>query len=216
MSLSDRVSLDLKNMWIRDPRYSREARQEVLEGVVTAIGPAAGLAMNFVDAYQFFQEGQIDRAMEKALPTFMSKPMVAYRLSNEGAKTSGGRTLIDEFSAWEIAMQAIGFQPERLASKQKSVIETETKSRKIQDRKTAVMNRLWLEFENGGESGYQKALEMKDEFNARYPEIAISQEDIVKSFKKRRKDQAEAETVGANIPEKLRGRLMPMLEYGRE
>ena len=216
MSLSDRVSLDLKNMWIRDPRYSREARQEVLEGVVTAIGPAAGLAMNFVDAYQFFQEGQIDRAMEKALPTFMSKPMVAYRLSNEGAKTSGGRTLIDEFSAWEIAMQAIGFQPERLASKQKSVIEAETKSRKIQDRKTAVMNRLWLEFENGGESGYQKALEMKDEFNARYPEIAISQEDIVKSFKKRRKDQAEAETVGANIPEKLRGRLMPMLEYGRE
>ena len=216
MSLSDRVSLDLKNMWIRDPRYSREARQEVLEGVVTAIGPAAGLAMNFVDAYQFFQEGQIDRAMEKALPTFMSKPMVAYRLSNEGAKTSGGRTLIDEFSAWEIAMQAIGFQPERLASKQKSVIEAETKSRKIQDRKTAVMNRLWLEFENGGESGYQKALEMKDEFNARYPEIAISQEDIVESFKKRRKDRAEAETVGANIPEKLRGRLMPMLEYGRE
>jgi len=216
MSLSDRVSLDLKNMWIRDPRYSREARQEVLEGVVTAIGPAAGLAMNFVDAYQFFQEGQIDRAMEKALPTFMSKPMVAYRLSNEGAKTSGGRTLIDEFSAWEIAMQAIGFQPERLASKQKSVIEAETKSRKIQDRKTAVMNRLWLEFENGGENGYQKALEMKDEFNARYPEIAISQEDIVKSFKKRRKDRAEAETVGANIPEKLRGRLAPMLEYGRE
>ena len=216
MSLSDRVSLDLKNMWIRDPRYSREARQEVLEGAVTAIGPAAGLAMNFVDAYQFFQEGQIGRAMEKVLPTFMSKPMVAYRLSNEGAKTSGGRTLIDEFSAWEIAMQAIGFQPERLASKQKSVIEAETKSRKIQDRKTAVMNRLWLEFENGGENGYQKALEMKDEFNARYPEIAISQEDIVKSFKKRREDRAEAEAVGANIPEKLRGRLAPMLEYGRE
>jgi len=216
MSLSDRVSLDLKNMWIRDPRYSREARQEVLEGVVTAIGPAAGLAMNFVDAYQFFQEGQIDRAMEKALPTFMSKPMVAYRLSNEGAKTSKGRTLINEFSAWEIAMQAIGFQPERLANKQKSVIEAETKAQKIRDRKTAVMNRLWLEAENGSESGLQKALEMKDKFNAQYPEEAITQKSMVESFKKRRKAQAEAEAVGANIPEKLRGRLMPMLEYGRE
>lgn len=172
--------------------------------------------MNFADAYQFFQEGKIDRAMEKALPTFMSKPMTAYRLSKEGAKTSAGRTLIDEFSAWELAVQAAGIQPERLANKQKSVIETETKARKILDRKTAVMNRLWFEAENGSESGLQKALEMKDEFNARYPEEAITQKSMVESFKKRRKAQAEAEAVGANIPEKLRGRLVPMLEYGRE
>jgi len=78
------------------------------------------------------------------------------------------------------------------------------------------MIRLWLEAENGSESGLQKALEMKDKFNAQYPEEAITQKSMVESFKKRRKAQAEAEAVGANIPEKLRGRLMPMLEYGRE
>lgn len=214
-SLSDRVSLDLKNMWIRDPRYSRDARQEVYETAVAAAGPAAGLAMNFVDAYQFFQEGKIDRAMEKALPTFMSKPLVASRLAREGATTSSGRELIAEFSAWELALQAIGIQPERLAVKQKSVIEAETYKQKILDRKTAIMNRLWFEYENGSDADYEEAHKMKDKFNDMYPEVRITPKELKESFERRRDARRDAESFGANVPKKLRGRIEPMLEYGK-
>jgi hypothetical protein len=215
-SLTDRISVDLKNMWIRDPRYARDStRQEILEGAVSAIGPAAGLAMNWADAYDLFQEGQIDRAMEKALPAFMSKPITAHRLATKGGRTAAGDELIAEFSAWEIAVQAIGIQPERLAKVQKVKIEAETYKQKIEDRRNAIMDRLWMEDQYGTADGYDKALEMRDKFNDMYPDRSISPKDINESFKRRRNRRNEIESFGANITDKLKDRIDPMMGYGR-
>jgi len=215
-SLTDRISIDLKNMWIRDPRYARDStRQEILEGAVSVIGPAAGLAMNWADAYDLFQEGQIGRAMEKALPAFMSKPITAHRLATEGGRTAAGEELIAEFSAWEIAVQAVGIQPERLAKVQKAKIEVETYKQKIQDKRNAIMDRLWMEDQYGTSDGYEKAMEMRDKFNNMYPDRRISPKDISESFKRRRDKRKEVESFGANVPDKLKSRVDPMLEYGR-
>jgi hypothetical protein len=215
-SLTDRISIDLKNMWIRDPRYARDnTRQEILEGAVSAIGPAAGLAMNWADAYDLFEKGQIGRAMEKALPAFMSKPITAHRLATEGGRTAAGEELIAEFSAWEIAVQAVGIQPERLAKVQKVKIEAETYKQKREDKRNAIMDRLWMEDQYGTSDGYEKAMEMRDKFNNMYPEQRISPKDISESFKRRRDKRNEVESFGANIPNKLKSRIDPMMEYGR-
>jgi len=216
ISLSDRVSLDLRNLWWRDPRYAREERQAALEAAISIGGPAAGLAMNFVDAYSLFNDGRLDRATEKAVPNVVSSPMKAYRMSQEGAKTLAGDELIKEFSAWELALQSIGFQPERLAVKQKSVIEGQTYSKKIEGRKTAIMDRLWYEYENGDSKSYEKALEARDKFNDTYPDFRITPKELNESFEKRRKARNQAEDFGARVTKKLRGRVDPMLDYGRE
>jgi hypothetical protein len=50
-ALSERVSLDLKDLWYRDGRYSPDVRQGVLETAIANSGPVVGLGMNWIDAY---------------------------------------------------------------------------------------------------------------------------------------------------------------------
>ena len=213
-SLVDRVSLDPKNLWYREGRYSPDVRESIIENVIANAGPVVGLGFNWVDAYKLMQEGQYQRAFEKAAPAIVSKPVSAARLSEEGAKTKSGVTLVDNFTATEIAMQAIGLQPQRLAQAQKKAIEAKEKEQKIEDRRNTIMNRLWLERDNP--EGFEVALEEANKFTERYPLRKIDYESIVESFEKRAKEIAEAEAFGAKITKKLRPEIEPMLRYGRE
>ena len=213
-SLADRVSLDPKNLWYREGRYSPDVRESIIENVIANAGPVVGLGFNWIDAYKLMQEGQYQRAFEKAAPAIVSKPVSAARLSEEGAKTRSGVTLVDNFTATEIAMQAIGLQPERLAQAQKAAIEAKEKEQKIEDRRNTIMNRLWLERDNP--EGFEVTLEEANKFTERYPLRKIDYESIVESFEKRTKEAAEAEAFGAKITKKLRPEVEPMLRYGRE
>jgi hypothetical protein len=213
-SLSERVSLDPVNLWLRDPRFSSDTREGVIEGVIANAGPVVGLGVNWAEAIELMEQGQYQRAFEKAAPAIVSKPASAYRMADEGAKTKSGVTLVDNFSAWEVAMQSIGLQPERLAQKQKAAIEAKTYEQKVIDRRNTLMNRLWLE--RGNVDGYGTVIENVQKFNMKYPEYAIEPKDIVDSFKRRGQSQMEADVFGAQIQKKLRPRVSPMMEYGRE
>jgi hypothetical protein len=182
--------------------------------MIANAGPVVGLGMNMVDSYQLMSEGHYQRAFEKALPAIVGKPLTAERLASEGATTKSGTTLVDEFTAWELAMQALGLQPERLAQKQKAAIETKGKEQEILAKKTAIMNRLWLERDNA--SGYQRALDDAVEFSYRHPGAKITAQSIRESFKRRAKGAAEAEAFGASVTKKLRPELMDMPRYGYE
>jgi hypothetical protein len=213
-SLADRVSLDPKNLWYREGRYSPDVRESVIENIIANAGPVVGLGFNWIDAYKLMQEGQYQRAFEKAAPAIVSKPVSAARLSEEGAKTRGGDKLADNFTATELAMQAVGLQPERLAQAQKAAIEAKEKEQKILDRRNTIMNRLWMERDNP--EGFDMALEEAVKFSQRYPANPIDYDAIKDSFKKRAEDSAEAEMFGARINKKLRPEIEPMLRYGRE
>jgi hypothetical protein len=213
-SLSERVSLDPVNLWLRDSRFSSDTRESVIEGVIANAGPVVGLGVNWAEAIELMQQGQYQRAFEKAAPAIVAKPAAAYRIAEEGAKTKSGIKLVDNFSAWEVAMQAVGLQPERLAQKQKAAIEAKTYEQKLIDRRNTLMNRLWME--RGNTEAYTSVIERINTFNQKYPENRIEPSDVIDSFKKRSKDQAEAEVFGAQIQKKLRPRVSPMLEYGRE
>jgi hypothetical protein len=213
-SLADRVSLDPKNLWYREGRYSPDVRESVIENIIANAGPVVGLGFNWIDAYKLMQEGQYQRAFEKAAPAIVSKPVSAARLSEEGAKTRGGDKLADNFTATELAMQAVGLQPERLAQAQKAAIEAKEKEQKILDRRETIMNRLWMERDSP--EGFDMALEEAVKFSQRYPANPIDYDAIKDSFKKRAEASAEAEMFGARINKKLRPEIEPMLRYGRE
>lgn len=213
-ALSDRISLDPKALLWRDGRYSPDARENFIESLIANAGPVVGLGLNFVDAYQLVKEGQYARAVEKAVPAIIAKPASAVRMGMEGAKTKKGDVLIDDFTATELAMQAIGLQPERLAQKQKAGIAMKQKEQKILDERAAIMNRLWLERDNDG--GFDAALDRATEFSSKHPAKAITAKNIQDSFEKRAKAAAEAEAVGAKIDKKLRGELMGMGEFASD
>ena len=216
-SLADRVSLDMANLWWREGRYSPDARQALQQDIIANIGPTVGLGLNWADAWQLAGEGQWGRAFEKAAPAMFSKAATAYRLGTEGATSRGGEVIgglyPDQFTMWELGMQAIGLQPERLAQAQKAAIQAKTYEQKVLDRRNALLDRLWME---RGKPSYADALQKSNEFSLRYPEVAIDGDAISNSFDARAEAKAQAEAVGAKLNEKMLGRTAPMLRYGMQ
>ena len=195
-ALTERVSLDLKDLWYRDGRFSPDAREGVINTVIANSGPVVGLGFNFVDAYSLANEGQLDRAFEKFLPAIASKPLVATRIATEEGRTRRGVALAEDFSAWEIAIQAVGLQPERFAIAQKNAIDAKLHEQKVLAEKNAILNRLWMERDT---DEYDDILDKVDDFNARHPVLAITGRTIQDSFKDRAKNQAIAENLGVQL-----------------
>jgi hypothetical protein len=216
-ALADRVSLDLKNLWWREGRYSPDARESIQQEVLANLGPSVGLGLNWADAWQLAGEGQFLKAYEKAAPSLFSKPATAYRLGTEGATNRAGDVIggmyPEEFTTWQLAMQAIGLQPEKLAQAQKAAIQAKTYQQKVLDRRTALLNRLWME---RGTPGFADAMQKANEFSLRFPEVAIDGDAIAKSFDARAEAKAQAEAMGAKLDEKMIGRTAPMLRYGMQ
>lgn len=216
-SLADRVSLDLKNLWWREGRYSPDVRQSLQQDIIANIGPTVGLGLNWADAWQLAGEGQWGRAFEKAAPAMFSKAATAYRLGDEGATSSGGEVIgglyPEQFTTWELGMQAIGLQPEKLAQAQKAAIQAKTYEQKILDRRNSLLDRLWME---RGKPSYADALQKSNEFSLKYPEVAIDGDAVSNSFDARAEAKAQAEAIGAKLNGKMLGRTAPMLRYGMQ
>ena len=213
-ALSDRISLDPKALLWRDGRFSPDARESFIESIIANAGPVVGLGLNFTDAYQLAKEGQYGRAAEKALPAIVSKPMAAIRMEEEGAKTKRGYVLVNDFTMTELAMQAIGLQPERLAQKQKAAFAIERKKQQIKAERAAIMDRLWMERDDP--DAYAEQYDRAMEFSAKHPDLRIKPSQIRDSFKKREKAAREAEAFGVRIDKKLRGELMEMGEFAED
>jgi hypothetical protein len=210
-ALSERVSLDLKDLWYRDGRYSPDVRQGILETAIANSGPVVGLGMNWIDAYRLVKEGQLDRAFEKALPAIASKPLVATRIATEEGRTRRGVALAEDFSAWEIAIQAIGLQPERFAIAQKNAIDAKLHEQKVDNEKNALLNRLWMERDTDEE---ERILEQIDAFNDRHPIKKITGRTIQDSFKQREKSKDIAEEMGVQLTDpKMIEEVEPKLRY---
>ena len=210
-AISERVSLDLKDLWYRDGRYSPDVRQGVLETAIANSGPVVGLGMNWIDAYSLAKEGQLERAFEKVLPAIAAKPLVGARIATEEGRTRRGIELAGDFSAWEIAMQSIGLQPERFAIAQKKAIDAKLHEQKVDTEKNALLNRLWMERDTDEEG---RILDQIDEFNDRHPIKKITGKTIQDSFKQREKSKDIAEEMGVQLTDpKMIEEVEPKLRY---
>jgi len=214
-ALSDRVSLDLKNLWYREGRYDNDARQSVTNEIISNLGPGVGLGLNWVDAYQLVEDGQFGRAYEKAVPAIFAKPVTAYRIGKEGATTRGGDVIgglyPDEFTLWDLSMQSIGLQPLKVYKGQKAAIQAKTYQQKVLDRHNSILNRLWME---RGTPAYADAQEKARKFTLQFPDMPIDADAIDSAFDARAEAQAQANAIGARLDEKLFSKTLPMLNYG--
>jgi hypothetical protein len=186
-------------------------RQGVLETAIANSGPVVGLGMNFIDAYSLAKEGQLERAFEKFLPAIAAKPLVGARIATEEGRTRRGIELAGDFSAWEIAIQSIGLQPERFAIAQKKAIDAKLHEQRVDTEKNALLNRLWMERDTDEEN---RILEQIDEFNDRHPIKKITGKTIQDSFKQREKSKDIAEEMGVQLTDpKMIEEVEPKLRY---
>ena len=214
-SLSERVSLDPKNMFYRDGRYSSDIEESIIEEIIANAGPVVGLGMNAINAYKLYSEGQYYRAVEKAMPAFFQKPMQAYRYGTEGAVTRSGEVQMppEDFSGWMLAMQAVGLQPESLAMIQKRAIQTKESEQKLLSKEKGILDVLWQEREN--EKGFEDALYKAVEFYEKYPAMlgeSTLPDKIERSFETRQKLKNEAEAIGARLDKRTTPYVGQMLE----
>jgi hypothetical protein len=214
-AFTERTSLDFKSLLFRDAQYFADTRDAVKEFFMMVLGAGAGTALTLADGYELLQQGQTYRAWEKFMPAVINKPMTAYRYAQEGARTRSGELIIDDFTGTELAMQAIGLQPTRLAQKQKASIQAKEKEQKIIDKHDTIVNKLWMERDNP-EAFNKIFLDEAVLFSTKHPAYAITPKKLNESFKQRMKNQIMAESMGAKISKPLRQELAPMLEYGKE
>lgn len=213
-SIADRVSLDLKNLWFREGKFSPDARESLKEDVIANLGPSVGLIFNATDAVKLINEGQTQRAIETLVPAILAKPMTAYRLGTEGATNKKGVVMgglyPEEFNAWELALEAMGFQTEERAMKGKAAFQAVEYQTKVQARHDEIMNRIWFDIKFGSDT-LPDTLERAAEFSEKNPGKAITAQDILETVNARARSDAEAEAIGARLDKKLLYKTLPML-----
>lgn len=71
-------------------------------------GPFGTTLTNFFRGYNFAKEGNAYRAMEYMLPKGARTAMESYRLGTEGYSLRNGDIMTDDFSVWQLAVNALG------------------------------------------------------------------------------------------------------------
>tara|TARA_R110000868_G_scaffold405062_1_gene683978 strand:- start:5886 stop:13121 length:7236 start_codon:yes stop_codon:yes gene_type:complete len=201
VDLHSRLKLD--GMWFRDGRNNQDAESMVEAVLVGILGPLAGLGVSAGRAYDLYNKGHADRAIETILPGFAKQPLVAYRYAKEGARTLQGEIMKKEFTPFELMMQSLGIRPADLAEIQFRNIKVKGQEQEILKKRNNVLNIFGLTVMTNDEKGTQKAIEQIIKFNAKYPTLAIDVDTIVKSIEGKYEKSAQTDH-GLYIDPKLR------------
>ena len=213
IDVADRMGLN--DMWFKDQRKQPDMQSAAQAYIVSLMGPAVGIGVSWFNAYDQYSQGHIDRAIETLSPAIIKNGLKAARLEREGALTLSGDELIPDFSSTEIAAQALGFQPERLAQKQKANIEMKNAEQEIIHKHDMLLNAIFLAVDTQDDALFERTMNKIERFNTNNPTMAITGKSISNSIKRRYKLRALSEvTGGAKINKKLIGQVGEMGAYG--
>jgi hypothetical protein len=201
IDISSRLKLD--GMWFRDGRSNLDAEASLKETYVASLGPIAGIGVSFARAYDLYNKGHGDRALETMLPGFAKQPLIAARYAQEGARTLQGDLMKKDFTPFELMMQSFGIRPADLAEIQFRNIKVKGQEQAILKKRDTALNIFGLTVMTNDEKGVQKALQKIVKFNAKYPTLAIDVGTLTKSIRGKYEKSAQTEQ-GLYIDPKLR------------
>jgi hypothetical protein len=206
-ALSERMSLDLVDLWFRDGTYQKSAEDTMREQFTSLLGPSVSIGLSFGRALDLHNNGQTDRALEAVSPTILRNLQIVGRYIREGeAATARGITIDDDISYSDLFARALGFTPEDIMRKQKAIIDRKGVQTKIEARRERILSALQLSVFTGDSDLYDSTMERVDEYNEAFPEFPIDNETIEQSLNRRMDDIAKQEALGG-VSEKLYGRI---------
>jgi hypothetical protein len=211
-------SLSMNNMWMPELKEQKTAQATMMDYAMSLLGPSASLYLKqFPAAYDDFAAGRTLQGFEKLLPAALRNPVVAYRYSQEGARTSTGAVLkeADEFTNGQLVAQALGFRTEGLAAVQEANFKAEAIRQKVVQEKGAVRTRLDRELELGSDEGVDDAMEKLLKFNAKNPQSAIKANELPKQLLNRAKQRAMSDR-GFKVDKDMYPYLAELLDLSRE
>jgi hypothetical protein len=206
-ALSERMSLDLVDLWFRDGLYQKSAEDTMKDQFLALLGPSVSIVMSGGKAMDLYDEGKLGRALEAVSPTILRNLQIVGRYVREGeATTARGITIDDDISYSDLFVRALGFTPEDIMRKQKTMIDRKGVEMKIEARRERLLAGLYMAQHYGDDDMYDRTMEKILEFNEAFPEVAIETDTINSSLERKLKDKAKQEALGG-VGEKLYGRI---------
>ena len=206
-ALSERMSLDLVDLWFRDGTYQKSAEDTMKEQFLSLLGPSVSILLNAGRALDLHDNYQLDRALETISPTILRNLQIVGRYVREGeAATARGVTIDDDISYSDLFVRALGFTPEDIMRKQKDIIDRKGIETKIEARREKLLAGIYLSVYTGDSDLYDRVIEKIAEYNEAFPEFPITVETIEQSLSRKLDDKAKQEALGG-VSEKLYGRI---------
>lgn len=211
--LSQRASLN--NLWIREIPESKKSDPEafLLHLMGELAGPLPGILFNYGSGLQdVFQNNMPERGMEKFFPKWFGDYMKAYRYATQGAQTRQRDIVLspDEFTQWDLFMQAMGFSPTKLADRYDQNRAIQDMNTKLKGRRKKLLDKLFMAWKLEDRTTAREALQDIAEWNKRNPRYPISSSSIRQSARQRA--DYDARTVAGVAVEK---RLQYLMEKQR-
>lgn len=203
-NIASRVSMS--DLWFRDADRQLEGADAYDNMLESLAGPLGGLIKNMYVGAQQYNEGHVWRGIETMMPTAPKNAMKAMRFASQGDNTLQGEPIVDDISTPEALIQAIGFQPTKVADQQKVNSALLNYSHFVQDRRQSLINAYALAHNAGDEEGQADALRSIRDFNQKYPEVAVRMSTIHDSLRTRARRVAQAEN-GVVLQRRLAGRI---------
>ena len=207
VGISERMSLDLVDLWMRDSGYQKSAEDSTKEFLLSNLGPAVSIGLNATKAIDQFNNSQEMRALETASPIIARNLLTVGRwIREEENATARGITIDDDITYSDLAVKALGFTPEDMLRKQKEIIDRKGLESKIEYKRERLLGALYVALHTGDDDLFEATMEKVADFNEKYPEIAIEDDTIEKSLERKLEDKSKQESLGG-VGEKLYGRI---------
>ena len=163
------------------------------ENLFDMFGGAAGsLAFNISEGVSLFTKGETERAIEKLVPNAIIKnALTATRYGTEGKMNLKGEEVIpkENFSAYDLALQAMGFAPYKVFKGEESARAAKTDISFIEDKRTKLLS----DFRKAREEGNtDEALDNIRKFNEKYSFTPITGRNLNQSVKTAARAKATA------------------------
>lgn len=211
MNIGSRTSYD--GLWFREAKMGATTKETVLNFLAANLGPSISVGGNALSGIDDLGNGKIQRGLEKLAPAFFKAPLVAVRLSQEGAKSQAGDMLLrrNELNDLNIAAQALGFQPTRLSRIQERNFKYAQEDKEASTDKSKLLKDLNEAITTGKSPDEIRNIFKKiAKHNRRYPheDYEIDDDTIERSLEsyEKRKELVER---GLYIPESKEDILMP-------
>jgi hypothetical protein len=208
LDIASRTSLN--DLWLRDTKETKTARESMIALAMEKAGPSANLILSFADAYEAFGNGDYQKGIEKMSPAIIRNFVLTHKYATEGAKDFKGGDLLlgGGFTTGELVGQAIGFRPDIISEPQQLAFKLNAAKNRIENERTKLMNNAAREYFSGTRTGewgkYLKQLDKIEKFNTKHPEFGIDEDQLGESIERREEAMAKSEEwSGMPIDEKL-------------
>ena len=207
----------LNDLWFRDLKETRTAREELTQYAIEKAGPGVNMILSWADAYEAFKNGDYQKGVEKISPALIRNLVLTHKYATEGAKDNKGAQIMskDAFTTGELIGQAIGFRSDLLANTQNVTFKLIGIQQKIENERQKLFDNIDREYRNKNFKVYNNIL-TKDvvAFNKKYPAFAIEIDDLQSSLERRAKQRGESWR-GLRLDEKNAALFAPVAKPSR-